>query len=468
MPPEIEPVHRTWLQSDRYIPKRFVRPALRFTETEAAGGFVLLLATILALVWANSTWGESYVTFWNTSLTVEIGDWFHFDETFKDIVNDGLMAVFFFVVGLEIKRELVVGELSSIRKASLPVLAALGGMVVPALIYLSFVLPEGGEAVQGWGIPMATDIAFSVGVIALLGTRVSVGAKLFLLALAIVDDVGAILVIAIFYTDVLSISWLVTAGVGLVAVWVGKRVGIRSLLYYGGIGLIVWFAVLESGVHATIAGVILGLMTPVRALYSDDEFRRRSSWILERFDMNKASPQARARLDYDATELAAVAKESVSPLDRLEHALHRWSSFFIIPVFALANAGVRFVDLDVVKAALSPVALGVSVGLIIGKPVGIATATWLGLKLKLGQLPRRTSMRQILGLGLLAGIGFTVSLFIAELAFTDHVLTDEAKIGIFIGSTIAGVAGYLLLRTIKSPEETIDEARQALATPASD
>ena len=341
-------------------------------------------------------------------------------------------------------------------------------MVVPALIYLSFVLPEGGEAVQGWGIPMATDIAFSVGVIALLGTRVSVGAKLFLLALAIVDDVGAILVIAIFYTDVLSISWLVTAGVGLVAVWVGKRVGIRSLLYYGGIGLIVWFAVLESGVHATIAGVILGLMTPVRALYSDDEFRRRSSWILERFDMNKASPQARARLDYDATELAAVARESVSPLDRLEHALHRWSSFFIIPVFALANAGVRFVDLDVVKAALSPVALGVSVGLIIGKPVGIATATWLGLKLKLGHLPRRTSMRQILGLGLLAGIGFTVSLFIAELAFTDHVLTDEAKIGIFIGSTIAGVAGYLLLRTIKSPEETIDEARQALATPASD
>jgi len=462
-----EPIHRTWMLSEKMIPRRFVQPALRFMDTEAAGGIVLMIATVIALLWANSAWGESYFTFWETHLEITIGDWFHFEESLKDIVNDGLMAVFFFVVGMEIKRELVVGELSTGRKAALPAMAALGGMVVPALIYVAFVTLGGAtEALNGWGIPMATDIAFSVGVIALLGTRVPVGAKLFLLALAIVDDIGAILVIAVFYTADLSWAWIGIAIIGFAVIAISQRAGIRSMIFYTAIGVVVWFAFLESGVHATIAGVLLGLMTPVYALYRDEDFRRRARWILERWDMDAASPEAHDRLDQDALELAAIAKESVSPLDRAEHGLHRWSSFFIVPVFALANAGIRLVDIDVVAAALSPVALGVSVGLLVGKPVGVVAATWIGLKLKLGELPQNTVFRHVVGLGFIAGIGFTVSLFITELAFrgTDVgiELTNEAKIGIFIGSGLAGVIGFFLLRAIKSPRETYDEAREQM------
>ena len=471
MPEDSERIHRTWLHSEGMIPRAFVRPALQFMGTEAAGGIVLMMATILALLWANSPWGESYFTFWETHLEISIGDFFHFGESFKDIVNDGLMAVFFFVVGMEIKRELVVGELNSIRKASLPAMAAFGGMVIPALIYVAFVIGgDAADAINGWGIPMATDIAFSVGVVALLGTRVPVGAKLFLLALAIVDDIGAILVIAIFYTAGISWAWIGIALVGFAVIAIAQRVGIRSLLFYGAFGVVVWFAFLESGVHATIAGVLLGLMTPAYALYRDEDFRRRAGWILERWDMDAASPQAHDRLDQDALELAAIAKESVAPLDRLETALHKWSSFFIVPVFALANAGVRFVDMDVVAAVLSPVALGVSAGLILGKPIGIIAMTWIGLKLKLGELPRATNFRHIIGLSALAGIGFTVSLFIAELAFrateTGHLFTDEAKIGIFIGSIVAGVAGYFILRAMKSPKDTYEQMRETMGDPA--
>ncbi|MEA2057590.1 MAG: Na+/H+ antiporter NhaA, partial [Actinomycetota bacterium] len=271
MPEDSERIHRTWLHSEGMIPRTFARPALQFMGTEAAGGIVLMMATILALLWANSPWGESYFSFWETHLEISIGDSFHFGESFKDIVNDGLMAVFFFVVGMEIKRELVVGELNSIRKASLPAMAAFGGMVIPALIYVAFVIGgDATDALNGWGIPMATDIAFSVGVVALLGTRVPVGAKLFLLALAIVDDIGAILVIAIFYTAGISWAWIGIAIVGFAVIAIAQRVGIRSLLFYGAFGVVVWFAFLESGVHATIAGVLLGLMTPAYALYRDE------------------------------------------------------------------------------------------------------------------------------------------------------------------------------------------------------
>jgi Na+:H+ antiporter, NhaA family len=448
-------VHRTWIHSDRPIPTRFVRPALQFADTEAASGIVLLAAAVVALIWANSPWGESYFTFWNTELLVEIGN-FHLEETLKDLVNDGLMAVFFFVVGLEIKRELVVGELNTPRKAALPAMAALGGMVLPALIYVSFVASTGGDAINGWGIPMATDIAFSVGVIALLGTRVPVGAKLFLLALAIVDDIGAILVIALFYTADLSFIWLGLAAGVLGLIFAARQAGMRSVVLYAPLALIVWFAFLESGVHATIAGVILGLMVPARALYSDAEFRRRSNWILERFDMDAASPEAEERLNQDAMELGAIARESVPPLERYEYHLHRFSSFVVVPIFALANAGIRFADLDVVEAVFSPIALGVSVGLVLGKPIGVAVATFIGLRLKLGELPRGVRFSHVVGIGILAGVGFTVSLFIAELAFRGAaeaiVHTDEAKIGIFLGSTIAGIVGYLVMRAISAPK----------------
>jgi NhaA family Na+:H+ antiporter len=451
---DTEPLHRTWLQSDQLIPRRFVRPVLGFTQTEASGAVVLLAATMLALIWANSAWGDSYFEFWDIHLSFEVGG-FHFDQSLKHVVDDGLMAIFFFVVGLEIKRELVVGELNSVKKASLPAVAALGGMVVPALIYVAFVASSGpADALAGWGIPMATDIAFSVGVIALLSSRVPLGAKLFLLALAIVDDIGAILVIAIFYTDDLAFIWLVVAAATLALIAVARQAGIRAGIFYLPLAILAWYAFLESGVHATVAGVILGLLVPARAYYSDVDFRRRAGWILERWDRNAASPQAHARLDHDALELATIAKESVSPLERWEHALHPWSSFVVIPLFALANAGVRFVNIDIVEAVTSPVALGVSVGLIVGKPVGIVVATWLGLKLKLGELPRHTSFGHIIGLGFLAGVGFTVSLFITELAFRSspdaHLFSDEAKIGIFIGSIVAGITGYTFLRLYKA------------------
>lgn len=329
-PPQ-EQIHETWLNSNRTVPSRFIRPVLEFTRVEAAGGAVLLIAAVVALLWANSPWYESYFRLFNAH--IELGGWIiHIDESFKHLINDGLMVIFFFVVGLEIKRELVVGELNSVKKASLPALAAFGGMVVPALIFVTFAVNSADpDALQGWGIPMATDIAFSVGVVALLGSRVSVGAKLFLLALAIVDDIGAIAVIAIFYTDDLNFVWLAVAAAGLALMLVGRRAGVYSLLFYVPIGIVVWFGFLESGVHATIAGVIIGLMTPSRAKYSDEQFRQKVVRVLDRWDTNRASPHASERLDQDALELAEVAKASVSPLDRLEHALHPWSSVSVIP-----------------------------------------------------------------------------------------------------------------------------------------
>jgi NhaA family Na+:H+ antiporter len=462
-----DPIHETWLTSERLVPHRFIRPVIEFTRIEAAGGIVLLIAAAIAIIWANSPWSESYFDLFNAHISVSFGA-IHIDESLKHFINDGLMVVFFFVVGLEIKRELVVGELNSVKKATLPVLAALGGMVVPALIFVAFVAPTGdAEALRGWGIPMATDIAFSVGVVALLGSRVSVSAKLFLLALAIVDDIGAILVIAVFYTDELNLGYLAFAGALLVLMHFAKRIGISSMLFYVPIAFAIWYGFLESGVHATIAGVILGLMTPVYAKYSDEQFRQKAVRVLERWDINRASPHAVERLDHDALELAEVAKSSVPPLNRLEHALHPWSSFLIVPLFALANAGVRFIGTEsgIGEQITSPVALGVAVGLMVGKPLGVTAATWLGVRLKLGVLPRRTNMKTIFGLGALAGIGFTVSLFVTELAFTHELLADEAKLGIFLGSGVAGVVGYMILKTVKTPEEDFADATARLTEP---
>jgi NhaA family Na+:H+ antiporter len=417
---------------------------VRFTQVEAAGGAVLLVAAVLAIIWANLPGGESYERFFTTELELNLG-FFEIHESVRHFINDGLMAVFFFVVGLEIKRELVRGELSTVKSAMLPAFGALGGMIVPALIFVAFVAGD-GEALRGWGIPMATDIAFSVGVVALLGSRVAVGAKLFLLALAIVDDIGAIAVIAIFYTEELSLLWLGAALGGLGVIQVAKTVGIRSIPFYVLLGTVTWFALLESGVHATLAGVALGLMTPAFALYSDDDYRRRATWILSRYDMDAAHPRAREVIDADALELAAVATESVSPLDRLETTIHPWSSFLIVPVFALANAGVRFEGIDIGEAVTSSVTLGVALGLIVGKAVGISIFSWTAVKLGLGELPRYTTWSDIFGIALAAGIGFTVSLFITELAFDDPLLLDRAKLGIFIGSAVAGIIAYSVLR----------------------
>jgi NhaA family Na+:H+ antiporter len=460
MAPETERVHHTWIHSDRKIPKGFVRPIIRFTKLEAASGSVLLVAAVIALIWANAPFGATYREFWETHLHITAGS-FDLNMTLQEFVNDALMAIFFFVVGLEIKRELVVGELKDKKKAALPAIAALGGMIVPALIYTVFVAGKGGEASGGWAIPMATDIAFSVGVISLLGKRVSTGAKLFLLTLAIADDIGAIIVIAVFYSQGMSLLWLGLGLAGLLFVYLAQRAGIRSLFFYWPVGIVIWFFILQSGVHATLAGVALGLMTPVYPLYSEDEYHRKTSWILGRFETNRAAANHRERLDYDAMQMAAVAAESVSPLDRIEQFLAPWSGFFVVPIFALANAGVRFADFEngVGAAVTSPVTLGVALGLLVGKLVGISSATWIAVRTGIGRLPSNTGWSQIIGLAMLAGIGFTVSMFVTELAFTEAALTDSAKVGIFIGSGLAGIIGTVFLRRfgLKQPAVVDDD-----------
>ena len=442
--------HSTWVNSERWIPSRFVRPLMRFISIESAGGVVLLVAAVSALLWANAPFGESYEQFWETHFELSFAG-IHLAESLRDLVNDGLMAIFFFVVGLEIKRELVTGDLRDPKAAALPVIAALGGMIVPAVLYLSF--NGGGEASQGWGIPMATDIAFSVGIVSLLGRRVPVGARLFLLALAIVDDIGAITVIAIFYTDTLLLGYLGAAIGGLAAVAVANRVGVRSMTFYIPVALATWYFLLESGVHATLAGVALGMLTPVRSMYSDSDFHHRTLRILKRYDVASAASRGRERIDQDALEVSIIARESVSPLRRLETALHPWSSFVIVPVFALANAGVRFSGVDVGEAVTHPVSLGVMIGLFAGKIVGVSVFSWLAVKLRLGVLPRFAGWTHIVGLAAIAGVGFTVSLFITGLAFDSAVLADRAKIGIFVGSFASGVVGYLILRSTQ-PSDT--------------
>ncbi len=450
--PRIEPeerIHRTWLHSSRAVPARFLRPLLRFTHVASAGGIILLLAAIAALVWANAPFGDTYDEFWETYLEISIGP-LHLKESLRHFVNDGLMAIFFFVVGLEIKRELVVGDLRDPKAAALPAFAALGGMIVPAAFYL--IIVGGGDAARGWGIPMATDIAFSLGVISLLGRRVPVGAKLFLLALAIVDDIGAIAVIAIFYTEQLFFGWFGASLLMLALIWLSQRAGIRSVAIYVLLAGLAWLFLLESGVHATLAGVAVGLLTPAGSMYSDREYHEKASRLLDRYDFDSAAPRSTERVDQDALEVSAVARESVSPLQRAENALHPWSSFLIVPIFALANAGISFSGVDIVEAATSGVAMGVTAGLVAGKFIGISVFAWLAVRLGLGKLPRHTTWVHVGGLSLIAGIGFTVSLFVTSLAFPDQPeIADLAKTGIFVGSTIAGLAGYAMLRTTKDP-----------------
>ena len=412
---------------------------------------ILLAAAIAALIWANSPWSETYFSILGQHLEITFGA-FHLDESVLHLINDGLMAIFFFVVGLEIKRELVVGDLRDPKAASLPVMAALGGMVLPALIYLGFTLSQGGGATRGWGIPMATDIAFAIGIVALLGSRVPPGAKLFLLAVAIADDIGAIAVIAIFYTSDLSAGFLAAALAGLFVVWAASRVGVRAMWFYVPMGLAIWYFTLESGVHATLAGVALGFLTPARPLYTPKEFDQRAREILDQFPTEDVTEDyAQEHADYEVMLLSEIATEAVAPLNRYEHKLVRWSSFVVVPLFALANAGIDFRSINVVDALTSPIALGVAAGLVIGKIVGISTAAYAAVRFNLGKLPPGTSWGHVVGLAAVAGIGFTVSLFVAGLAFDDPALTDLAKVGIFSGSLIAGIIGTVLLRRARPP-----------------
>jgi Na+:H+ antiporter, NhaA family len=437
-----QPGYHTWATSDRLIPKTFVRPFIRFSEVEASSGIVLLVAAIVAIVWANSAYSGTYFAILEEHLTISIGD-FHLDESVLHLINDGLMAIFFFVVGLEIKREIVLGDLRDPRTAALPVLAALGGMLVPALIYFAF--NAGTAASRGWGVPMATDIAFAIGVVALLGARVPSGAKLFLLTLAIADDIGAISVIAIFYTSDLDLGFLGAAFAGLLILWLANKVNIRALIFYIPMAFVIWYCMLESGVHATLAGVALGFLTPARAYFTPRQFDIRARSILDQFPTERDSPAAQDHSDHEVVLMIQTAQESISPLSRLEHNLVRWSSYVIVPLFALANAGVDFRDTSIAAAATSAVALGVGLGLVVGKLVGISLFTAVAVRLGFGRLPPGTTWRHIVGVAAVAGVGFTVSLFVAGLAFDDPLLADQAKLGIFLGSMVAGSLGSMIL-----------------------
>ena len=445
--------HQTWATSERFVPRRFVRPVTRFTQIEAASGILLLAAAVLAIVWANSQWSDSYFQILETPLTVELGG-FHFEETVLHVVNDGLMAIFFFVVGLEIKRQLVLGDLRDPRAAALPVMAALGGMILPAAIYLLINMDGGADALRGWGIPMATDIAFAVGVVSLLGSKVPSGAKLFLLTLAIADDIGAIAVIAIFYTADLNLGYLGLAVGGLVLIWVANRVHIRSLSFYVPLAVVIWFFTLESGIHATLAGVALGFLTPARPMYPADEFDRRARAILDSYPIETDTPEAREHADHEALLLSDISSEAVAPLNRLEHRLEVWSGFVVVPLFALANAGVDFRGVDIVDALTSTVALGVGLGLILGKTVGISIFTFIAVRTGLGRLPAGTGWGHVVGLAAVGGVGFTVALFVASLAFIDPSFDDLAKVGIFAGSLVAGAIGFVILFRSKRPVRT--------------
>jgi len=424
---------------DSPLPKtpidRILEPVTRFLHVEAASGVVLVVCAIVALVLANSPWSDGFVGFWKTKVGFKLGS-FEMMHSLKHWINDGLMVLFFFVIGLEVKRELVLGELREVRRALLPCAAALGGMLLPAGIYLAM---QGGEpGARGWGIPMATDIAFVVGCMAVLGSRIPNILRVMLLSLAIVDDIGAILVIAIGYTDDIHLTALLLGFAGLAAVFAMGRLGVRSFGIYTIAGVLVWVAFHESGVHATIAGVLLGLLTPARSHISAGVFTQllgRLTGVLHGEERKPSQPRAE-----EVRRVQRVARETISPLEYLENALHPWVGFLIMPVFALANAGVPFELADFTE----PVALAVMAGLVIGKPVGILLFSWLAVRIVLKRLPERLNWGVMLGAGCLAGIGFTMALFIAGLALSDELL-DAAKVGIIGGSVISAVAGMALL-----------------------
>lgn len=422
-----------------------------FVPLEVAGSLVLLAATLIALFWANSPWAATYERLWHLDIGLHIGE-FHFDQSLLHWVNDGLMALFFFVVGLEIKRELLVGELSSLRKALLPMMGALGGMVMPALLYAA--LNRSGPYLHGWGIPMATDIAFAVGVLALLGSRVPPSLKIFLTALAIVDDIGAILVIAFFYTSQIFWGWLGLAALLLVVLVGFNLARIQSPLPYAFIGAVIWFAVLVSGIHATVAGVLIALTIPAKAKLEPLAFVQWGRKLLDTIETLEV-PGAHVLESDDqqvvARSLQRSAQEIQAPLQRLNYALHPLTTFGIIPLFALANAGVTLPPENVFVLLWQPVSLGVVVGLVLGKQLGITLFAWLAVKLGWADLPEAVSWPQLYGVSWLGGIGFTMSLFISGLAFREPEPLAHAKLAILIASLVAGVVGFLFIYLVNRP-----------------
>lgn len=430
-------------QADRsYVSRAIILPVQKYMHTESIGGIVLLIATVAALGWANSPWREEYHHILEIHLHIDV-TLFAVDLSVEEWINDGLMALFFFVIGLEIKREVLYGQLSTLRSAALPAIAAIGGMVVPASIYLLFNL--GGDGMRGWGIPMATDIAFALGVLALLGRRIPMELRVFMLGLAVVDDLGAIAVIAVAYTETIDFGQLGITGGLIVAMIAANRLGLRQPAVTAALAFLIWVAVLNSGVHATVAGVLIAGLTPARSMVSREEFANESEALLAEYRTAMVAGD-HERADAILGEIEEISQATEAPLERLERLIHPWSSYVILPMFALANAGIEFSHVSLTQAGSSSVTIGVFAGLLLGKLVGITLFPWIASRLGIVALPSGISWLHMAGVALVGGIGFTVAIFVAGLAFEDHNMVDTAKLGILGASLVAGLVGYCVLR----------------------
>lgn len=430
----------------KYPIDRLTFPIQKFIHQQKSGGIVLGISVIIALFLANSPWSDEYFHFFENKLGFQFNGQSFLNYSIHHWINDGLMAIFFFVLGLELKREIVGGELSNPRKALLPIGAAMGGVIVPALIY--FFLNSSGEASNGWGIPMATDIAFALGVLYLLGDRIPFSLKIFLTALAIVDDLIAVLVIAFFYTSEISMISL-AIGIGFICImYLGNKMGIRNILFYAIFGILgVWTAFLLSGVHATIAAVLAAFTIPADMKISESVYIVRLQTYLQKFqnvDPNNEIPTLTNKQLNILEKIKDDTEDIIPPLQRLEHAMHPFVTFIVIPIFALANGGLS-IAIDIEQLFSTNVALGVALGLIVGKVIGVVGVTLLLVKLKVAPFPDGMNVKNLFGLGFLASIGFTMSLFITSLAFKDPELMTQAKIGIFTASIIGGIIGYVML-----------------------
>jgi NhaA family Na+:H+ antiporter len=426
--------------------KKISTPFEHFLHSETTTGIFLLISTILALLLANSYLSEEYFHFFHTNISLQVGSWV-ITNTIHHWINDGLMTLFFFIIGLEIKREILVGELSDIKVAILPILAAIGGMIFPALIYLWF--NSSFESDVGWGIPMATDIAFAVSILVLLKSRIPSSLITFLVALAIVDDLGAVIVIATLYTDSIQLFPLVLSGVLLAVLVTFNRMGIHSITPYFLVGIIIWFFILESGIHATIAGVLVALTIPSKPKLNPESFSNEMGSVLAEFDNHPIKhdhlldEEQKGHLANMKCRIDAIS----SPSSKMERNLHLPIALIVIPLFALANAGI-ILDFEIVKESLySPVALGIIFGLVFGKVIGIFGVAFVAIKLGIAKMPLNCNFFQLFGVSFLGGIGFTMSIFVAELAFHgDYNLISQAKVGILFASLFAGITGYILLR----------------------
>lgn len=434
--------------------KRVATPFEHFLHAQTTTGLVLMVMTVLALILANSPLAETYAHFFHMKIDFNVGSWV-LSHSLHHWINDGLMAIFFFIIGLEIKREILAGELANIKVAVLPILAAIGGMVFPAAIYLA--INAGGEGAGGWGIPMATDIAFAISALVLLGKRVPAALVTFLVALAIVDDLGAVLVIALFYTDTINLIPLGLAGLMLLIMISFNRFGIHMILPYFILGLFMWFFMLESGVHATIAGVLAALTIPSKPKRAPVSFTDETKHLIEEYE---SYPVATDHVMHEKQKAILLnIKDKIdavgTPAARLEHDLHLPVALIIIPLFALANAGISIDFASIGNTVMEPVSLGIIAGLIFGKVLGIFGVSWLAIKLKIAKLPQYSTMSQIFGVAFLGGIGFTMSIFVADLAFIGNPeLIFQAKVGVLCASLFAGLFGYFWLKFV--PRKTLD------------